>query len=217
VFLLGAATALLAGHALKSLRWGTRPTELEPGPGLSYRIDLNRASRAELLQLPGVGEKLVGRILDYRRTHGPFRQVEDLRKVHGVGPATLDRLRPWVCVDPDDGDEEPEPAAQPTPPRRQPQKPPPAPAGAAKKQKGVSKKEANLQGKRINVNRASAAELQLLPWVGKATAERIIEERQKAPFKSVEDLRRVSGIGLQKIKVLRPYVALQGEAVQVVK
>ena len=55
-FFLGAILALLAIHAYSYTRWGTRPTELERGVGITYRVDLNHATRAELLQLPGIGE-----------------------------------------------------------------------------------------------------------------------------------------------------------------
>src|SRR5690348_3762982 len=56
--LLLAALALLGWHAYGAGRWGARPTTLEADAALAYRIDLNRADRAQLLQLPGVGEGL---------------------------------------------------------------------------------------------------------------------------------------------------------------
>src|SRR5262245_18333609 len=95
-FLLGVMTTLLAGHLWSYFRWGTRPTELDRSPRLTYRVDLNRAGRAELLQLPGVGESLAGRIESYRKEHGGFQTVDDLTAIHGVGPATVDKLRDWV-------------------------------------------------------------------------------------------------------------------------
>jgi competence ComEA-like helix-hairpin-helix protein len=61
-----------------------------------YIIDLNHADHAELLQLPGVGESLAGRIEAYRDKHGPFQSVAELRNVHGIGPVTLARLSPYV-------------------------------------------------------------------------------------------------------------------------
>src|SRR5262249_25943528 len=79
VFLLGAAAALLALHVFQSQRWGSRPTDLQPGVPFGHQIELNRADRAELLQLPGVGENLPRRIEQYRREHGRFRSVEELR------------------------------------------------------------------------------------------------------------------------------------------
>jgi len=61
-----------------------------------YVIDLNHADHAELLQLPGVGESLASRIEAYRDRHGSFQTVDELRKVHGIGPVTLARLSPYV-------------------------------------------------------------------------------------------------------------------------
>src|SRR5436309_3191853 len=68
-----------------------------PAPALD-RLDVNRASYVEWLQLPGIGPALADRIVSYRHLHGPFQAVEDLRKVPGIGPATLKRLQPLVCV-----------------------------------------------------------------------------------------------------------------------
>jgi competence protein ComEA len=71
----------------------------------------------------------------------------------------------------------------------------------------VSKKAASLTGP-IDINRASAAELQKLPGIGTALAQRIVEERRKGRFKSVDDLRRVPGIKAKKIDALRPYATV---------
>jgi competence ComEA-like helix-hairpin-helix protein len=73
--------------------------------------------------------------------------------------------------------------------------------------KPLSKKAIALNGRRIDVNRASEQELQLLPWVGRVTAQNIIEERNRRPFRSVEDMDRVPGIGPKIIEELRPHVA----------
>ncbi|ACK66867.1 helix-hairpin-helix motif protein [Rippkaea orientalis PCC 8801] len=55
----------------------------------------------------------------------------------------------------------------------------------------------------INLNTATQAELESLPGIGEKTAQKIIEERQKKPFTSLDDLTRVSGIGEAKIKRLQ--------------
>jgi competence protein ComEA len=39
--------------------------------------------------------------VDHRLKHGPFRRLEDLLNVPGIGPATLERIRPWVTVSPE--------------------------------------------------------------------------------------------------------------------
>ena len=61
-------------------------------------LDLNRAGAAELDALPGIGPVLARRIVEFRRQHGPFRRVEELRAVRGVGPRLLERLKPRVAV-----------------------------------------------------------------------------------------------------------------------
>lgn len=56
-------------------------------------IDLNRATAAELTSLPGIGPVRAAAIVRWRKAHGPFRHVEDLLAIPGIGPATLERLR----------------------------------------------------------------------------------------------------------------------------
>ena len=61
-------------------------------------------------------------------------------------------------------------------------------------------------GTRIDINKASAEELQRLPGVGPVLAGRIIAEREKKRFDSAADLRRVSGIGAKTLEKLRPFL-----------
>ena len=61
-------------------------------------LDLNRADAAALAALPGIGPVLAGRIVAHRDIHGPFRRVEDLLAVRGVGPRLLERLRGRVSA-----------------------------------------------------------------------------------------------------------------------
>jgi competence protein ComEA len=63
-------------------------------------LDLNRAGPRELDGLPGVGPVLAGRIVLQRRRYGPFRGVDELLAVRGVGPRLLERIRPWATVGP---------------------------------------------------------------------------------------------------------------------
>jgi competence ComEA-like helix-hairpin-helix protein len=62
------------------------------------RIDLNRAGRAELTALPGIGPALADRIISFRVEQGGFRSVEDLRGVPGIGPATVEKIRNRVRI-----------------------------------------------------------------------------------------------------------------------
>ena len=62
-------------------------------------IDLNTADEYELRRLPGIGEKRARDIVADREEHGPFRSVEDLTRVSGIGEGILDGLREYVSVD----------------------------------------------------------------------------------------------------------------------
>lgn len=64
-----------------------------PGAGL---IDLNTADQTGLEQLPGVGPVTAQSILAWREDNGAFTSAEELLEVRGIGPATLDRLRPHL-------------------------------------------------------------------------------------------------------------------------
>ncbi len=191
--LLLLAVGLLAWHTYGAQRWSCRPAALEADALDSPGIDLNQADHAQLLQLPGVGENLVRRIEAYRAEHHGFRDVDELRRVGGIGPKLLEKLRPFVYVEPRASDEEDEP------PEVRNAKPPLI----------VSKKAGLTQP--IDINRASGAELQRLPGIGPKLSQRIIEARDKKPFASVNDLRRVPGIGLKTMERLRPHVVVLPE------
>lgn len=64
----------------------------------SDRLDLNQADAQALQTLPGIGEVLAARILEYREQNGDFASVEELMAVDGLGAAALSRLRPYVTV-----------------------------------------------------------------------------------------------------------------------
>ena len=64
----------------------------------AQKIDINRAEPWLLQALPGIGEVLGQRIIDYRSENGPFRAIEDLLKVSGIGSATLEQIRELVTV-----------------------------------------------------------------------------------------------------------------------
>ena len=72
--------------------------------------------------------------------------------------------------------------------------------------RGSSKSDAQGSAGRVRINSASASELQSLPGVGPALAQRIIAERSRGRFASAEDLLRVSGIGKAKLEKMRAYV-----------
>jgi len=65
---------------------------------LGLALDLNQATREDLEALPGIGPVLAGRILDCRQTHGPFRHIDDLEQVSGIGPKKLAQIKPYLVI-----------------------------------------------------------------------------------------------------------------------
>ncbi len=64
--------------------------------GATGKLSLGSASAPELEQLPGVGPVLAQRIVTWRTEHGPFRAVDDLNQVSGVGDSLMEQIRPLV-------------------------------------------------------------------------------------------------------------------------
>ena len=63
-------------------------------------IDINAATAEQLQRVPGIGETLARRIIEFRAEHGPFEKVDDLLNVQGIGTTTLDKMRPFLTVKP---------------------------------------------------------------------------------------------------------------------
>ena len=72
--------------------WGTAPA------GPAPLVDLNTASATDLEALPGIGPTTAEAIVDHRERNGPFRAVDDLLDVRGIGDAKLEQLRDRVTV-----------------------------------------------------------------------------------------------------------------------
>jgi competence protein ComEA len=88
------------------------PSQAEPAPepaaaGASATpgnqeklLNINTASAADLDSLPGIGQSIAQRIVEYRTTNGPFQSAEDLRKVKGIGPALFANIAPLITAGP---------------------------------------------------------------------------------------------------------------------
>jgi len=71
----------------------------------AFQVDINAADWPELLQLPGIGPTLAKRIVARRQADGPFLDHDDLRRrVPGIGPKTLEQIRPFLRPMPGGGD-----------------------------------------------------------------------------------------------------------------
>jgi competence protein ComEA len=78
------------------LRGGLIDVETAGHRPLLFQLDINRAEWTEWSVLPGIGEMLAKRIVRARHDHGPFRSHQELLRVQGIGPRTLDRIRPYL-------------------------------------------------------------------------------------------------------------------------
>jgi len=88
-----------AGRSESEPASDTRESQASDRPAVAGGlIDVNRASATELELLPGIGPTLSQRIVDYREANGPFRTIEALDDVKGIGSKTLEKLRPMVTV-----------------------------------------------------------------------------------------------------------------------
>jgi competence protein ComEA len=148
------------------------------------RIDLNRATATELESLPGVGAATAQAIVKAR----PFRTVNELTNVNGISPARMAVLKPLVKVSSISS------AATSNP------------GSSSKPTASTPGEKATARGDKVNLNQATVQELETLPGVGAATAQAIVKAR---PFKSINDLTNVTGIGESKLATLRPHVTLQ--------
>jgi len=72
---------------------GTSGKSVPAGP-----VDVNTASATDLQKVPGIGEALAQRIVEFREKNGPFAQVDDLVKIRGIGEKSIVRLKPYLTA-----------------------------------------------------------------------------------------------------------------------
>ncbi len=95
-----AALALLGLYWVRINRWGQPTIEIDrlPARQYDYRLDINQAPWFEWTLLEGIGEKTARKIVAYREEHGPFKTIEDVSEVPGIGPKTWEQIRPWLTL-----------------------------------------------------------------------------------------------------------------------
>ena len=167
------------------------------GPGET--LDPNRSGEEELDRLPGIGPATAHAWVATREEDGGFWNAGDLLGVPGVGPATLEKIRPFLDfsggVPLDLRDRMRERTTQAISGNGGPTLP-----------TGSTSSPSMRTESRIDLNRAAPEELMSLPGIGPALAARIVESRRREGlFLTLEDLLRVRGIGpatLERIKEL---------------
>lgn len=102
MFVLAGLAATIAWWSLRGgLRGGMVELDRAEVKTARFEVDINTADWPELLQLPQIGETLAKRIVDSRRTSGPFRDHRDLMRVRGIGPKTFNTIKPYLRAMPD--------------------------------------------------------------------------------------------------------------------
>ncbi|MBI4160879.1 MAG: helix-hairpin-helix domain-containing protein [Acidobacteria bacterium] len=92
------ATAVLAAGVLLAAPATLAQKADPPDPDAAERIDINSAGVDELMELPGVGPAYAERIVAYREENGPFKTVEEIMNVRGIGEKTFLRIRDQIQV-----------------------------------------------------------------------------------------------------------------------
>lgn len=68
----------------------------------TFRVDVNDATWVDWIQLPGIGQATAEDILEDLERNGPFQSIDDLMRVKGIGPKTLDQIRGWLTISDDE-------------------------------------------------------------------------------------------------------------------
>jgi competence protein ComEA len=95
---LNLAALLVDAQQILVLRRGQSSTPQGTQTAGETLVNVNTATIDQLESLPGIGPTLAQRIIDHREEHGPFRSVDELLDVSGIGDQTLAELRPKVTV-----------------------------------------------------------------------------------------------------------------------
>jgi competence protein ComEA len=90
--------AVIAGWSGYQAYLGGRTINIERAEpiALEFKIDINQAQWPELSLMPNIGEQLAKRIVADRAERGPFKDLEELRRVRGIGPKTLESMKPFL-------------------------------------------------------------------------------------------------------------------------
>jgi competence protein ComEA len=96
VLTAGALALLAAGWWRHAGDAGTIDIDRAAPLTAKFQVNVNQADWPELMQLPGIGRTLAERLIAEREERGEFQSVADLTRVDGIGPRTIERIRPYL-------------------------------------------------------------------------------------------------------------------------
>lgn len=170
------------------------------------KVNLNTAGAAELETLPGIGPARAREIIAGR----PYTSLDELEKIKGLGKARIDALRDHLTL-------AAPPASAPTPTpsttrsaTRTATKP--AMTKSAARKPGASTSAPARSGlgagERVNINKASQADLERLFGIGPVKSQAIIDHRATTPFKTIEDIMKVKGIKEGEFAKIKDHISV---------
>lgn len=191
------------------------------------KLNINTAQAEDLQMVPGMDQSLAQSIIQYREANGPFQSVDDLTKVQGMDDQKLQSVQNYLTVEKINLNTASAEEMQVIPGMDQ-----------SLAQSIIEYREANgpfgsvdelsqVQGiddqklqsiqehvtaDKINLNTASAEDLQIVPGIDQSLAQNIVEYRQaNGPFGSVDDLSQVSGVTEENMNTIREHITVEEE------
>ncbi len=73
--------------------------KINPAFALKDRVNLNKATKEDLVEIKGIGPVLAGRIISYREKYGLFRKIEDIKEIKGIGGKTFEKIRKGLTLE----------------------------------------------------------------------------------------------------------------------
>jgi competence protein ComEA len=164
-------------------------------------VDINTADQKTLESLPGVGPATAKAIVEGR----PYKSVDDLSKVKGLGASKLEKIKPLVTVGGQPAAQVPAAAGAPAGAAATKTATTPQAAQKAPAQAKPSAKAAVPSGP-VNLNTASKEQLVALPGIGEVKAQAIIDGR---PYQKTEDVMKVKGIKQKTYDKIKDRITVQ--------
>jgi competence protein ComEA len=93
-----AFVTIIATQSLPAFAQAASRAATKPAAAATAIVNLNTATAADFEALPGIGAKMAARIVDYRQKNGPFKKIEDLMNVPGIGEKNFLKLKPQLTV-----------------------------------------------------------------------------------------------------------------------